>query len=537
MLVVAAAAALAVFSGSAMEGGGSWWRTPGWPVLAPDGAGGSADPPPAADPFDLKLSGATVVDGSGKEPFVADLGIRGDRIAAVGDLSDTPAARVIDASGLAVAPGFINLHSHTYEQIFNNPDATPAVMQGITTELGGVDGRSPVDLGQHLAQVEAQGTGVNYAMLVGQGSVRGAVMGHAREAAGKGQLAAMERLVADAMADGAWGLSTGLEYEPGKFARLAEITPLASRAGAAGGIYSTHLRSEGDRLLEALEEAVAVARAAGTPLNVSHFKVVYRRNWHQADAALAMLAEAQQAGLDLVADVYPYLAPDYASHLPLAGAADHYAAEHLVIKHAADRNLVGLTVAEAAARWGVGPEAAVGRLLAAGGDPTVVANIVSEDNLERFLQAPFTVIANDASARPWHRDPREALRVHPRAYGAFPRVLGRYTRERNTLSLAAAVNKMTGAPAEFLGLVDRGFLRPGYFADLVVFDPATVKDQATWHDPQQYPDGIRFVFVNGQAVVEDGVHREGVRPGRVLRGPGIRQPGPAGGDLPTNRAQ
>lgn len=484
-----------------------------------DGGGNGAAPGPADEPrhFDLLVRGGLVIDGSARPGFRADVGVQGDRIAAVGDLSGAEADVVIDAAGLAVAPGFINAHSHTYEYLAKAPGADADLMQGVTTVIGGVDGRSPWPLERFFRQVEERGAGNNQALFVGHGTVRGRVMGTADRPPSPRELEQMARLVRQAMEEGALGLSTGLEYVPGRYTRTDELIALARQIAPYGGVYSSHMRSEGDGVGDALAEALRIGREAGVPVNISHFKVVFRRNWGKLPALLAEIEAARAAGQVVVADVYPYLAPDYTSDLPLRGVWRQYPPEDLFIRRSRVAGAAGNTLAAYAAQLGVTPAEAARRLLAGDRDTAVTVFVGSEANLERLLRSPFTIISSDGGARPLLPE-AQAARLHPRVYGAYPRVLARYVRERGVLSLEEAVHKMTGAPATFFGLRDRGFVREGMYADLVVFDPERIVDVADWVRPQAYPRGIVAVVVNGRVAVRDGRRVPGVLAGRALRG-------------------
>lgn len=467
--------------------------------------------------YDLVIRGGLVVDGSGAAPHLGDVAILDDRVAKVGDLGAYEALEEIDAAGLVVAPGFINPHSHTHDQ--TNPhedlDATASLMQGITTEFGGMDGRSPLPIGEALSRLEQEGTGVNFGLFVGQGTIRAKVMGNGPAEPTQEQLAEMASLVRQAMEEGAFGLSTGLEYVPGKYASTEEIVTLAAEIQPYGGVYSTHLRSEGDGLVEAVEEALAIGSRAGVPVEIAHLKVVYPRNWGKEKQVVALIDAARARGQRVFADVYPYLAPDYGVNRPFSEWAGALPPEHLQIVSAPDPALVGKNLAQAAAYLGESTDAAAARL-AADSSVRVVAEVSSDVAMRLFYQQPWTVVSTDGEAQPKQDDPTEARRFHPRSYGTYPRLLGQFVREEQLLPLEKMIHKMTGAVAEQFGLQDRGCLRPGCFADVVVFDPETVRDRATWLSPQEYPTGIHHVLVNGLFAVRDGQRLPG-RPGRVLR--------------------
>jgi len=470
------------------------------PIVIP-----TPEPEPAA--YDLVIKGGTVIDGTGGKRFSGDIAVVGDRIAAVGKLGRYSATQVIDAAGLIVAPGFINPHSHTHDDAINpfpqEQEAKASLMQGITTEIGGVDGRSPVDLAAEFAKLLEEGTGVNFGLFIGQGSVRGHVMGQATGPASPAQLAAMKRLVQQAMADGAFGLSTGLEYVPGRYAAADEITALVA---AAGGVYSTHLRSEGDRIVESVEEALAIGQQAGVPVNLSHLKIVYARNWEKEDQVVSLIEAALKGGQQVFADIYPYLAPDYGVNRPLSEWAAVLPPEYLLIVGGTDPSLSGKTVAEAAVQLGVPADQAAEALLARAPGARIVALVSSESALLRFYQAPWSVVSTDGEAQPKLETPAQALRysLHRRSYGSYPMLLGHYVRERQALTLEEAIRKATGQVADYLGIKSRGYLKVGQYADIVLFDPHTIADRTTWLEPQEYPAGIRYVLVNGEIAVENG---------------------------------
>ncbi len=481
---------------------------------------------------DLIFRNAYVADGRGSDLRQADVAVRDDRIVHVGDAPINAPGDNVDAEGLILAPGFVNSHSHTFEVIFEHPGAGSALLQGITTEVGGMDGRSDLPLSDHLEAVAELEPGVNYAMLVGQGSVRGSVIGWENRPATEAEIERMQEIVRDAMRQGAFGLSTGLEYAPGMYASTEEIIALARAAAEYDGVYITHMRCEGPDIIAAVEEALRIGREADTGVGISHLKVVGEENWHLHTEVMDLLEDerlaAQEEGRKIWADAYPYLSPDYAVNIPLREAAAQYAPERVrpkapgwqppeypaLHKHH-DSVAAENTLAQLAEREDADAGQIVDRILAADPDARAQVQMVSEENLRDVLSWPGSVIANDASTRDPERDPAPNRSRHPRAYGAFARVIKQYA-DGETLSLPEAIARMTSAPAKALGIEDRGVVDEGYYADLVLFDPATIEDTATYTHPRSYPDGIVHVLVNGQFAVREGELQSEIRAGRVL---------------------
>lgn len=502
-----------------------------WGCAAPQQPAAPVEPAPEPVPepapvvvpeaYDLVIKGGTLIDGTGAPRYQGDVAVKGDKIAAVGEIGPYTASREIDAAGLVVAPGFINPHSHTHDDLLNpfiERDAIASLMQGITTEFGGMDGRSPVDIGAEIAKLSAEGTGVNFGLFLGQGSVRGAVMGWSQAPAGEAELAEMKQMVRRAMEDGAFGLSTGLEYQPGSFASTREVAALVAEIAPFGGIYSTHMRSEGDRLVESIQEALEIGQMAGVPVDLAHLKIVHHRNWEKEEQVVGLIEEARKAGQQVFADVYPYRAPDYAVNRPLAEWAGVLPPEHLLIVDGAADSLLGLTVAEAGSVLGVTPAQAAAELEARFPGVRIVALVSSDSAMRRFLQAPWSLISTDGEAQPKLGSAAEArsYAFHRRSYGSYPQLLGTLVREQQVLTLEAAVRKATGQVADELGLQSRGYLKPGQYADIVLFNADTIADRTTWLSPQEYPEGIAYVLVNGQVAVEQGQWVEG-RHGRLIR--------------------
>lgn len=521
-------------------------------VLAASAALLSAQPAkrPAVDTgrFDLLIVGGQVLDGTGRPAQRLDVAIRGDRIVAMApSLSTARAARVVRAAGRIVAPGFIDLHAHL-EPLLQLPLAESALRQGVTLAVGGPDGGSPVPLGPYMDSVRTKTVGINVAYLIGHNDVRRRVLGMSDRAPTAAELRAMQQLVAQGMHDGAFGLSTGLIYLPGTYSTLDEVVALAQAASDSGGIYTSHLRKEGLGLLEGVGEALEIGRRASIPVVLTHHKAVGQAMWGKSVVTLAMVDSARKAGTDVMVDQYPYtathtgigvLVPSWAmaggdsafarrvatpalKDSILRGIVDNILNDRgggdlsrvQFSRVAWDKSLEGKTLRDWAVRRGMAPTPANGALLVLEamqrGGGNAIYHVLDEQDVRRIMQAPFTMIASDGRlSQPGDGHP------HPRAYGTFPRVLGEYVRKQQLLPLATAVHKMTQMPAQRLGLTDRGVLQVGAIADVVVFDPKTVRDQATFTAPHQYPLGIETVVVNGQVAVAEA-KPTGVRAGRVV---------------------
>lgn len=501
----------------------------------------------ARQSFDMLVRGGLVIDGSGSPGRTADVGISAGRVAAIGSLTGASAPTTIDARGLVVAPGFIDVHTHA-DELADHPLAEHFVRMGVTTLVAGNCGGSAEDIATALNTIEQTGAAVNYATLVGHNTVRRAVMGSERRPPTAAELAKMQSLVGKAMADGAVGFSTGLQYVPGTYAEQAEIVTLAKTAAQSGGLYATHMRNEGTEIESAVKEALAIGEAAQCPVEISHLKVDAPSRWGASAKALALIDAARAKGMKVNADVYLYDAasstigirfPSWA----LEGGQDKIN-ERLddpatwarmkeemkklirerglenynfarIASYRADPSLNGLSIPDAARKMlGNGDlEAqleAMRRILRAGG-ASMVYQFMSEDDIAAIIRHPHVSIASDSSLNVMG----EGV-PHPRGYGNAVRALGRYVRERKTVSLEEAVRKMTSLPAEQFGFRDRGRLAVGQGADLVVFDAARVADRATYEQPHQYPEGIVAVVVNGVVVVRNGEHTK-ARPGQVLR--------------------
>lgn len=537
---------------------------------------------PAPSPgYDLLIRGGRIVDGTGNAWYHGDVAVRGDRIVRVarpGLIPDRVAREVVDASGLVVAPGFLDINGQGDTGLLRDGRALNKIFQGITTEIMGEGstpaprtGREEIDPGDTVAlrrdrewrrfggwleEVAARGTAVNVAAFVGGGTVRRYAMGlEARPPTGA-ELDTMRAVTARAMEDGALGIATALIYPPGAFSGTDELVELARVAGAHGGIYISHIRSESDRLLHALAEAVEIGRRSGTAVEIFHLKAAGVDNWALEDAAVALIDSARSEGIDVAAAMYPYTAASTSltACLPpwtqedgrlLENLADSLARARIASEIAAgppedwenwcllatpegsvvtgvssdeNRGLQGRSLARIAAERGTSwIDAALDLLIEEEGDVSMVYFAMSEENVRMQLRLPWIKFGTDAGV--W--DPEEAESMtHPRAYGSYPRILGRYVRDEGVLGLEEAVRKMSWAVADRVGLRDRGQIREGFFADIVVFDPETIAETATFTDPHRLATGVRHLFVNGEAVIRDGEYG-GARPGRFLRGPGV----------------
>ncbi|MCE5248814.1 D-aminoacylase [bacterium] len=524
--------------------------------------------------YDLLISGGTVYDGLGGEGIKADVAVLGDKIVKIAPaIRKTKAQVVIEADGMAVAPGFIDPHTHTDVQLLVNPKAESKIRQGVTTEIGGNCGGSyfPIsdqsfeeisdnlrkefeleltwrDMDGFIKRLAESGSALNYGTLLGQGSLREAVMGPYDRPPTAEELEHMKQLVREHMKAGVVGLSSGLEYTPGSFATTEELIELCREVSAAGGVYATHMRDEGDKLLEAIDEAVTIARQTGVSLEIAHFKAAYPQNWPKIDAMLSAVEQAKKEGIAVQADRYPYHAwstglnsyfpmwsregttEDFIKRLKdksLQPKLKQYVNERetkigswekvIICSVLLDKNkhLEGTNVQQAATE-AKKPCYDFMRdlLIEEEGHVSMVTFGMSEDNLKRVLAHPLVTVGSDGnSVAPYGVLGKD--KPHPRFYGTFPRVLGKFAREEKIFPLATAIKKMTSLSAAKFGLTGRGSIAAGNFADLVVFNPDTVIDKATFENPHQYPEGIPYVIVNGQVVISGGEHT-GALPGRIL---------------------
>lgn len=535
--------------------------------------------------FDLLIKNGRIVDGSGRAAYIADLAIKGDRIVSIGKLSQATATRTIDAQGLVVAPGFIDMLGQSETYLLIDPRANSKVMMGVTTEITG-EGESiaPINerqikeqedflkrfsltidwrtLDEYFKRLEKQGSGVNLGTFVGATQVREYVIGYDDRPPTSQELDQMKKLVADAMRDGALGLSTSLQYVPARFAKTDELIELAKVAHQYGGIYATHQRSEANTIDASLDEVFEIAQKAQIPVEIWHLKTAYKKNWGRMSHVLARIKQARDRGLDVTADIYPYIAgsTSLAACLPpwaqeggvdkmLARLRDPQTRQRLKKEISEDQteweniylgsggpsgvligsvvnreldSLQGKRISEIAAEQKKDPlDTVFDLILADHGQTGAIYFMMSEADMRAAMQSPFVSFCTDSGSRATD-GPLAGSKSHPRGWGSYPRILGRYVRDEKLLSLESAIHKMTGAPAARVGLRDRGVLKEGMFADITIFDPAKVIDKATFESPNQYPVGIEYVLVNGKISVDKG-QRTSALSGRVLRGPGFRQ--------------
>src|SRR4030088_3344397 len=536
---------------------------------------------PADAPFDIVIINGHIIDGTGSPWYSGDVGIRDGRIAAIGNLAAAPRKRTIDAAGKVVAPGFIDMLGQSELSILVDPGLPSKIYQGITTEITGEGGsaaplndsiihtdRSNYDhykitpdwkiFRQYFARLEKQGMGINLASYVGATQVRRMVLGDDDKQPTPAQLEQMKKLVREAMQDGTVGVSTSLEYAPAPYAKTDELIALATEAGKFGGIYSTHMRNESDSVLEAIDEALRIGREAHVPVEIWHIKVAGKHNWGRMPEVVAKINAARNAGADVTADTYAYTAwfNDFSAFVPPwahdGGTAklverlkDPAARERIrkdmltpskawdnewqeipgpeaimigVVQNPKLLPLQGKRLSEIAKLWNKAPMDALFDFLIEDPNAGVAVFGMSQPDVTLALQQPWVAVDNDSSGT----SPEGILgqeHPHPRAYGTFPRVLRKYVREDKVLTLEDAIRKFSALPAQRMRLTDRGVLKAGMWADVVVFDPATIRDLATFDQPNQLSEGMRFVLVNGVPVVDQS-KMTGALPGKVVRGPG-----------------
>jgi N-acyl-D-amino-acid deacylase len=526
---------------------------------------------PTPQTFDVLIKDGTVYDGTGAAPIKADVAIKGDRIVAIGNLKNATADTVIDARGLAVAPGFINMLSWSITSLIADGRSQSEIRQGVTLEIFG-EGSSPGPLNaemkkralagqgsfkfdmpwntlaEYLTHLEKRGVSPNVASFIGAGTIRTYVIGLEDKKATPEQLREMRELVRREMEAGALGIGSSLIYAPDTYATTEELIELCKEAAKYQGKYISHLRNEGDGLIEAVEELLRISREAGIPAEIYHLKASIERNWPKMDRVIAMVNEARGKGMKITADIYTYTASSNAidSRIP---AWAHSGGDEAMYKRLEDpttrkrisdelhqrgpmartllvglrpaqlKPLIGKTLSEVAAMRGKDEvETMLDLILEARSRIQVVTFTMSEDNIKKGMRQPWVSFGSDSSSMATEGMFLESS-THPRAYGNFARVLGKYVREEKVIKLQEAVRRLTGLPATNLGLDRRGFLKKNYFADVVVFDPNTIADKATYENPHQYAVGMKHVFVNGVQVLKDGEHT-GAKSGRALWGPG-----------------
>jgi N-acyl-D-amino-acid deacylase len=543
---------------------------------------------PPANRFDVLITHGRIVDGTGSPWFIGDVGIAGDRIAAVGSLAGATAAARIDATNLVVAPGFIDLLGQSEFNVLVDGRAASKILQGVTTEVTG-EGSSiaPVNdrmireaaanaehfgivqdwrtLAEYFTRLERRSRpAINVATFVGAGGLRNYVIGKDDRRATSAELEQMQQLVARAMEQGALGLSTSLQYVPDRFADLNELVALAQVAARYGGVYFTHQRSESGRIFESLDEVFAIAQRAAIPAEIWHLKTAYKANWGKMPEVLQRIEAARARGLDVTANQYPYprASNGLDACLPLwvreggldkmlarlrdpaqrdrirADMADGSATtwenqwygagggDGVMLSSVLNRDLrkyEGMTLTDIGKALGKDPrDAVMDFVIADRGESSVIISIMNEDDVRAALKHPLVGVGTDSGAQAEDGKLSES-KSHPRAWGSFPRILGRYVRDEHLLPLEEAIRKMTSKAANRVHLTDRGVLRPGLAADITIFDPAAIRDVSTFDDPKHYSVGVTHVFVNGRRVVADGAITS-ERPGRPLHGPGYRPP-------------
>jgi N-acyl-D-amino-acid deacylase len=505
-----------------------------------------------APAFDLLIRNGRIVDGTGSPAYAGDIAVREDTIVRIAPRIDEPATRVIDAGGKVVAPGFIDLHTHARRGILEVPTADNYVRQGVTTLMEGPDGSSPLPIKPFLDKVAATRVTPNFATLVGQGSVRDAVIGPVNRKATPAEIEKMRGLVRQGMEDGAFGISTGLFYVPGTCTPTAEVVELAKVAGRMGGIHTSHMRDEASGVLDSVRETIEIGEKGGLPTQVTHHKVIGKANWGRSVETLKLVDEARARGVDATIDQYPYTASSTSIQAALMPAWALEGGRAAVLKRLQTATMRSELRKETARiileeRGGGDPQnvqlarcdwdhSLDGKRLGdvtkgRGLDPTIenaaetalwivekggcqgIFHAISEEDLQRILRHPATMIGSDGEVPIFG-----VASPHPRSYGTFVRVLGRYVRELHVITLEDAIRKMSSFPAQRIGLADRGVLREGMKADIAVFDSAAIRDLATFERPHQYAEGVVWVVVNGQIVFENGKMTP-ARPGRILLGP------------------
>jgi N-acyl-D-amino-acid deacylase len=506
-----------------------------------------------AQQYDVLITNGKILDGTGNHWFYADLAVKDGKIVAIGKLKQQDAKRVIDAKGLMVAPGFIDVHTHIEGEEKRTPTAENFIYDGVTTVVTGNCGSSQVDMKKYFAFIDSLKTSINIAALIGHNDVRRTVLGRAMKDPTETEMEQMILLVEEAMKNGAVGFSTGLIYIPGTYSKTDEVVKLAGAAAKYNGVYASHIRNEGDSVAVAIREAIQIGYLNKMPVEISHFKVSGQQNWGRSKETVAMIETARRDGVDVTIDQYPYTASSTSlgTLIPdeiLADGQDSivarlnrpdtrkYVIESMLkslkkrkLKHFSypvvanyrfDTTLNGKSIEQVNLVKGrkhkAGAEAETIVEMVINGGAQMVFHGMSEADVKRIMQYPFNMFASDAGIRLFGNGV-----PHPRGYGTNARVLAKYVRDENVLTLEEAIRRMTSLPAQKFQLKDRGLLKEGMAADIVIFDAATVKDNSTFELPHQYSTGFSFVLVNGQIVVENGKHN-GTRSGQALKGPGFQ---------------
>ena len=507
----------------------------------------------AQESFDLLIKNGRIVDGTGTPWYEADVGIVGDRITRVGNLSGATSPQVIDATGLIVAPGFIDPHTHALRGIFEVPNAESALLQGVTTLTEGNDGSSPYPIDKHYADIQDLRISPNWAVFVGQGTIRQRVVGFGLRKASPQEMDRMKQMVRDAMEQGALGISTGLFYVPGSFTSTEEVIELSKVAAEYNGIYISHIREEAAQLIDSVQETIRIGEEAGIPVQITHHKVIGVQNWGASVESLRLVDEARARGVDVTIDQYPYTASQTSINALIPQWAQVGGQEEMltrinspetyptiknevvakilydrgggdpknvfISRNSWDPNMAGKNLAELTLEAGMEPTpenaAEIVFDIIRGGGATAVYHAIGPEDVDRIMRHPATAIGSDGPVGVFGEGA-----PHPRQYGTFARILGHFVRERGVITLEDAVKKMSSQSARRLGIHDRGLITEGYFADVAVFDAEEIIDRASFELPHQYATGMKFVLVNGEMVVENGAHT-GRRPGRILHGPGF----------------
>lgn len=503
--------------------------------------------------YSLVIKNGLIIDGSGRQGFLADIAIKGEQIAKIGRLSKVKADKIIEAKGLVVCPGFIDVHTHGDRDILRVPTADNYLRQGVTTIIGGNCGSHPFPLRELFDQIGKTGIAINFGCLVGHNTIREKVMGLKMEEPTPEEMAEMKRLLDEEMKAGALGFSTGLAYLPGTYSKIQEIIELASVAAKYGGIYASHIRDQGKKIKEAVEEALEVGRRNRMKVQISHIKLADEAVWNQIDLLRGPIEKAQREGLKVYCDLYPYIATSsgFTSSFPswvFEGGKEKFierlkdpeiyrqVKDYLIERRLTSTRGINRLQAILIARFKSHPEyegKTLEEILQMKGiEPTVEAAAdliieiekeggaqgiffqMDEADVAQLIKLPYVMIGSDGEIQFYGRG-----FPHPRSYGTFPRIIAYYVREKKIISLEEAIKKMTSLPAEAFGLKKRGLLKPGYLADIVVFDPEKFKDEATYAEPHRYPSGLYLVVVNGQIVFSEGEMKP-VFPGKIIKGQG-----------------